>query len=143
MNREQTKYQNIYQREKLLKSFYHKRQTSSNHSPDNKSQDKDSIKPETTKKINHTSLPRPEQISSRVSQVQSQSRPIASPKTARNSVSPYVANSAQNKSSDKGEKGEKGEKQNNSRYRTNYYKIGRLKTSPVKTKEATHQSPRG
>lgn len=113
MNKEQSKYQNIHQREKLLKSFYHKRQTSSHYSPDNKSQDKDSIKQETTKNSYHSSLPRAEQISSRASQAQSQSRPIASPKTARNSVSPYdIAQKSNIKSSDK------MEKPNNSRYRT-------------------------
>ena len=99
MNKEPSKYQNIHQREKILKSFYHKRQTSSHHSPDNKSQDKDSIKQDTTKKSYHSSLPRAEQISSRASQAQSQSRPIASPKTARNSVSPYdPINKSNNKS---------------------------------------------
>lgn len=112
MNKEQSKYQNIHQREKLLKSFYSKRQTSQ-YSPDNKSQDKDSIKQDTTKKSYHSSLPRPEQPSSRASQAQSQSRPIASPKTARNSVSPYgAALQSNNKSSDKMDKA------NNSRYRT-------------------------
>lgn len=60
MKQESSKYQNIHQREKLLKSFYNKRQLSSNHSPDNKSQDKESIKQETIKKVYHTSLPRPD-----------------------------------------------------------------------------------
>ena len=112
MNKETSKYQNIHQREKLLKSFYHKRQTSL-YSPDNKSQDKDSIKQDTAKKSYHSSLPRAEQTSSRASQLQSQSRPIASPKTARNSVSPYdPINKSNNKSN------EKIEKPNNNRYRT-------------------------
>jgi hypothetical protein len=112
MNKESSKYQNIHQREKLLKSFYHKRQNSL-YSPDNKSPDKHSIKQDTTKKSYHTSLPRADQSSSTISQVQSQSRPIASPKTARNSISPYdPTNKSNNKSH------EKIEKTNNNRYRT-------------------------